>query len=81
MTLQEAKELAQQGIKVTHNYFTEDEYVTMRGNIVKFEDGVEIYFDEWTKGKDYLLDGWSKYPDEDNINDAHLDALESLSPE
>jgi len=78
MTLQEAKELAQQGIKVTHNYFTEDEYMTMHGNIIKFEDGVEIYFDEWTKDKDYLLDGWSKYPDEDNINDAHLNALESM---
>lgn len=70
MTLQEAKELAQQGIKVTHEYFTEDEYMTI-GNIIKFEDGDEIYF----------LDGWSKYPDEDNINDAHLNALELLSPE
>lgn len=61
MTLQQAKELAQQDIKVTHNYFTKDEYMTMEGNIIIFEDGCEIHFDEWTKDKDYLLDGWSIY--------------------
>jgi len=38
MTLTEAKELAQQGIKVTHNYFTKDEYLTMKGNQIIFED-------------------------------------------
>jgi predicted methyltransferase MtxX (methanogen marker protein 4) len=61
MTLEEAKTLAQQGVKVTHEYFTSDEYMTMQGNIIIFEDGVEIFFDEWIKGKDYLLQGWSIY--------------------
>lgn len=61
MTLSEAKELAQQGIKVTHRYFTDDEYLTMKGNMIIFEDGVRIFFDEWTKDKDYLLEGWSKF--------------------
>lgn len=61
MTLQEAKQQAQQGIKVTHVYFTENEYMTMAGNIITFEDGVRIYFDEWVKGKEYLLTGWSIY--------------------
>ena len=61
MTLEEAKELAQQGIKVTHQYFTEDEYMTMQGNVIIFEDGVEIYFDEWVKDKPYLLEGWSLF--------------------
>jgi hypothetical protein len=61
MTLQEAKELAQQGIKVTHTYFTDNEYMTMQGNQIVFEDGVKIFFDEWTKDKDYLLEGWSKF--------------------
>ena len=61
MTLQEAKELAQQGIKVTHQYFTEEEYMVMKGNVIIFEDGVEIYFDEWVKDKPYLLEGWSKF--------------------
>lgn len=58
MTLQEAKELAQQGIKVTHTYFTDDEYMIMKGNMIIFEDGASIFFDEWVKDKNYLLDGW-----------------------
>ena len=61
MTLEEAKEHARKGIKVTHEYFTSDEYMTMRGNMIVFEDGVKIFADEWLKGKDYLLDGWSLY--------------------
>jgi len=61
MNLQQAKEKAQQGIKVTHEYFTDEEYMTMRGNQIIFEDGVKIFFDEWTKGKDYLLEGWSEF--------------------
>jgi len=61
MTLEEAKEQAQKGIKVTHTYFTGDEYMIMRGNMIVFEDGVKIFFNEWTEGKDYLNDGWSIY--------------------
>lgn len=61
MTFEEAKELARKGIKVTHEYFTDDEYMTMRGNQIIFEDGVKIFADEWSKGKDYLNDGWSIY--------------------
>lgn len=61
MTLEEAKLLAQQGVKVTHRYFTKDEYLTISGNLITFEDGVQISFDEWVDGKDYLLDGWSIY--------------------
>ncbi len=61
MTLEEAKKTAQQGIKVKHRYFTENEYMTMAGNQITFEDGVRIFFDEWVEGKDYLKDGWSLY--------------------
>lgn len=61
MTLEEAKELAQQGIKVTHKYFTENEYMIMSNNMIIFEDDAKIYFDEWTEGKDYLKEGWSKF--------------------
>lgn len=61
MTLQEAKELAQQGIKVTHKYFTSDEWMIMKGNMIFFEDGHSIFFNDWTQGKDYLLEGWSKF--------------------
>jgi hypothetical protein len=61
MTLEEAKVIARQGIKMTHKYFTSDEYMTMQGNMIIFEDGVKIFVDEWSEGKDYLLDGWSKF--------------------
>ena len=61
MTLGEAIGHARKGIKVTHTYFTDDEYMTMKGNVIVFEDGVRIFIDEWAKGKDYLLDGWSIY--------------------
>lgn len=61
MTFEQAKELARQGIKMTHQYFTSEEYMTMRGNIVVFEDGAEIFVDEWSKDKDYLLTGWSTF--------------------
>lgn len=61
MSLTEAKALAQQGIKVTHKYFTDEEYMIMMGNQIIFEDGVRIMFDDWTKDKDYLNEGWSKF--------------------
>lgn len=61
MTLEEAKEQAQKGIKVTHTYFTDDEYMTMIDNMIFFEDGVKIFFNEWVDGKEYLKDGWSLY--------------------
>ncbi len=61
MTFEEAKEQARKGIKVTHRYFSDEEYMTMRGNMIVFEDGVSIFADEFLRGKDYLKDGWSIY--------------------
>ena len=61
MTLEEAVKLAKNGVKMTHTYFTSDEYITMRGNMVVFEDGVHMYLLDWIKDKDYLNDGWSKF--------------------
>ena len=61
MTFEEAKILARQGIKMTHNYFTDNEYITMKGNMIIFEDGVEIMSGDWMEGKPYLLEGWSKF--------------------
>jgi len=46
---------------MTHEYFTPNEYMTMQGNMIIFEDGVKIFADEWSSGKDYLLNGWSVY--------------------
>lgn len=61
MTFEEAKVLARQGIKVTHRYFSDTEYLTMKGNIITFEDGVKCFADDWAKGKPYLLTDWSLY--------------------
>lgn len=60
-TLEEAIELARQGIKMKHEYFTQNEYMTMKGNIIIFEDGVEVFMDEWKEGKSYLNQGWDKF--------------------
>jgi hypothetical protein len=64
MTLQEAKILAQQGIKVTHEYFADNEWLIMHNNLIKFEDGVTIFFDEWVEGKDWVNEGWSEFQGE-----------------
>lgn len=61
MTFEEAKQHARKGIKVTHQYFSDNEYMTMQGNMIIFEDGVQIFANEWSDGKDFLLDGWSLY--------------------
>lgn len=61
MTFEEIRPIARQGIKVTHKYFTSDEYMTMSGNLIIFEDGVKIFAKEWMEGKDWLNDGWLLY--------------------
>lgn len=61
LTLQQAKELARSGTKLTHSTFTDKEYLTMQGNLITFEDGVKIMWHDWVEGKDYLKTGWSIY--------------------
>ena len=62
MTWEEIKIYAKNGVKVTHIYFSPSEYLTMQGNIIVFEDGVQIFEQEWMgKEKNYLLNNWSLY--------------------
>lgn len=62
MNLEQAKELARQGIKMTHEYFTKDEYMTIKGNMIVFEDGAKIFINEFfTQDKEYFNEGWSKF--------------------
>lgn len=61
MTFEEAREHARKGVKITHEYFTDNEYLTMKGNLMIFEDGVEIFAADFLKGKDYMINGWSLY--------------------
>lgn len=63
MTAEEMKPLARQGIKMTHRYFSDNEYLTMIGNCVLFEDGVKIFWGDWANGKDWLNDGWNEFKD------------------
>jgi hypothetical protein len=61
MRLPEMVALAQQGVKMTHRYFSENEWLVMQGNLVVFEDGVKIFLSEWITNKEWLNDGWSKF--------------------
>ena len=61
MTFEEAKQLARQGVKMTHQHFTSREWMIMRGNVIVFENDFRIFADEWANGKDYLLEGWSTF--------------------
>ena len=61
MTFEEAREHARNNVKITHEYFTKDEYITMIGNLIIFEDGVKIHAKDWMEGKNYLNDGWELY--------------------
>lgn len=61
MTFEEAKVLARQGIKMTHEYFATNEYMTMQGNQIIFEDGFKIFESDWLKDKSWALHGWSRF--------------------
>lgn len=56
MTRTEAKIALNEGYKVTHEYFTSEEYITPEH---MFEDGYNVPIDWWDK--EYLKDGWSIY--------------------
>lgn len=60
-TLQQAIDLARTGVKMTHELFLQDEYMTIQGNRIIFEDGCKMFIEEFTDNKAYLLSGWSKF--------------------
>ena len=48
MTKQEAIEAMREGKKVTHRYFSSDEWMTIKaGNIITFEDGGSGFINEF----------------------------------
>lgn len=55
MTKQEAIEFMKKGGKVTHRYFTPGEWMTMKGHVIYFEDGVQVRFWEFWQGRE---EGW-----------------------
>jgi hypothetical protein len=42
MNKEQAIEAMQEGKKVTHEYFTSNEFMTMKGNKIVFEDGYAV---------------------------------------
>lgn len=66
MTKEEAIEAMRHGDKVTHKYFTSDEYMFIpdpRYNIYEFEDGVKMSGIEFWEIRDKLTfqNGWSLF--------------------
>jgi len=63
MTKDEAIQAMREGKKVTHKYFTPDEWVTMEGDEILLEYGVrcdEYEFWKWRTSPIYET-GWSLY--------------------
>lgn len=61
MTKTEAIAEMRKGVKVTHQYFSPEEWMTMKGNIIILEDGVqcdENEFWQWRNNKSWE-DGYS----------------------
>lgn len=66
MTKEEAIELMKKGVKMTHDFFTPTEWVSIgkNGKYV-FEDGVECNHDEFWQYRqnEYWKDGWIVFKD------------------
>jgi hypothetical protein len=63
MTKQEAIEAMRAGKKVTHEWFTPDEWMTMQGGLIHLEDGVKCppsEFWRWRTDSSWN-DGYSLY--------------------
>lgn len=63
MTKAEALEAMKEGKKVTHRYFTADEWMTIENGLIKLEDGVKCSITEFFKWRtgDAWDDGYSLY--------------------
>lgn len=63
MTKDEAIKAMREGAKVTHTYFTGDEWITMLGNIVRMEQGQECWSSEFWRDRqgESWETGWSIY--------------------
>lgn len=59
MTREEAIAAMYDGHKVTHKYFTSEEYLHVQGSRIYAEDGV--YFGDVIYQNDFMIDGWRIY--------------------
>lgn len=63
MSREEAKEAMKSGLKVTHIYFTPEEWATMENGLIVLEDGVRCSPSEFWRyrNESYFDYGWSIY--------------------
>jgi hypothetical protein len=67
MTKQEAITAMREGKKVTHRYFTSDEWITLNGYMIVTEEGYSIPEHAFWKDRQSpsFEDGWSIYYEQD----------------
>lgn len=62
MTREEAYKAMKNGEKITHQYFSSNEYYEMKGSQILAEDGVNHTTIFWSQEQNnWRNDGWSKY--------------------
>lgn len=63
MTKEEAIQAMKDGKKVTHRYFSEDEYVYMKDERIHCELNYDINNEFWLiRSQDWWNDGWELFP-------------------
>jgi hypothetical protein len=68
MTKNEAICAMRNGKRMTHKWFTEEEWATIEGDTIVFENGCQCSFDEFwrLRSDDSWLNDWSEYLKERN---------------
>jgi hypothetical protein len=66
MTRQEAKQKLQQDHKITHEYFTDGEYIHLQNGVEHFEDGIPVP-KEWWDLNEFTEDGWRIFKTKDSV--------------
>lgn len=63
MTRAKAFELMRKGVKITHTHFHPDEWMIMKGNIIIFEDGYQMFMNDFLKfrNSESWQDGYSVF--------------------
>ena len=62
MTKDEAIQAMKKGFKVTHQYFSSDEFIYMENGRIHDENGYDLDDEFWQwRQEDYWLTGWDLY--------------------
>ena len=66
MNREKAAEMLSQGYQLTHKYFTENEFIELKKDIIITEDGYEFTDNFW--GREMYEDGCELVPNQDMIS-------------